>query len=442
MQWVQRNIASFGGDPSKVTIQGESAGAMSVMWHVVSPGSKGLFRSAISESATVRQSCYFQSKTDSFKFNKEWAAIHGCNVTGAALPACLRKLPAKEFMFGTSAVQMVKDWAARLRHKEIPSDVPDWACSLFPANAWGTVVDGSDEGLPDWPLQLLNSGNFNKVPMISGANINGGGMFAWLFPLLWGAMPYPFEPKNALKQIAEWFLSKPEDREKFLKLYGGSDWRPQTSHQKEVWDIYRMDRFWRDSFFMCPNRETAMQFNAHDVPVYEYVFSFDMKTNVTGLIGAIDATHGFELPFVFRNWMKLGWIFREHKAWTDMSDVMSCTWASFVKCQKPKCPASDMPPNCEHVLNALPEWPTFSAASRQYMSFKDASSIESLKNHTDFPNDEFPGDDRCDFWKNVDWSWQSIRRWPKGEDSKADFISQLEEQMLKFVAKSAEAIVI
>ena len=42
MQWVQRNIAFFGGDPSKVTIQGESAGAMSVMFHVVSPGSKGL----------------------------------------------------------------------------------------------------------------------------------------------------------------------------------------------------------------------------------------------------------------------------------------------------------------------------------------------------------------------------------------------------------------
>merc|ERR1719191_2522323 len=133
-----------------------------------------------------------------------------------------------------------------------------------------------------------------------------------------------------------------------------------------------------------------------------------------------------------------------------MSDVMSCTWASFVKCQKPKCSGTDVPRNCHDVLSALPDWPAFSAESpdsRKYMNFNNATSVGTIKNHTDFVDwrnvgDTYPGDDRCDFWKNVDWSWQSIRRWPKGEDSKSDFISQLEEQMLKFVAKSAEAIVI
>lgn len=47
LEWVARNIASFGGDPSRVTLSGESAGAMSVAFHLASPKSAPLFSSAI-----------------------------------------------------------------------------------------------------------------------------------------------------------------------------------------------------------------------------------------------------------------------------------------------------------------------------------------------------------------------------------------------------------
>jgi len=43
MKWVQRNIKNFGGDPTRVTIYGESAGAMSIVHHLGSPKSAGLF---------------------------------------------------------------------------------------------------------------------------------------------------------------------------------------------------------------------------------------------------------------------------------------------------------------------------------------------------------------------------------------------------------------
>jgi len=51
LQWVRRNISAFGGDPSNVTIAGESSGALSVMYLMASPTARGLFSKAIAESA-------------------------------------------------------------------------------------------------------------------------------------------------------------------------------------------------------------------------------------------------------------------------------------------------------------------------------------------------------------------------------------------------------
>ncbi|KAJ8973198.1 hypothetical protein NQ317_014625, partial [Molorchus minor] len=53
LEWVQENIYLFGGDPSKVTIVGQSAGSASVSYHLLSEKSKGMFRAAIMESGTV-----------------------------------------------------------------------------------------------------------------------------------------------------------------------------------------------------------------------------------------------------------------------------------------------------------------------------------------------------------------------------------------------------
>jgi carboxylesterase type B len=68
LRWVADNIGSFGGDPSAVTIFGESAGAFSVCWHLVSPQSSGLFRSAIMESGTCDAPQFFQPSELTFAY--------------------------------------------------------------------------------------------------------------------------------------------------------------------------------------------------------------------------------------------------------------------------------------------------------------------------------------------------------------------------------------
>ncbi|MFG1911366.1 carboxylesterase family protein [Kribbella sp. NPDC048928] len=85
---MQRNIGRFGGDPHNVTIAGESAGGLSVLAHVTSRSSKGLFQRAIVESGAFALQQESLAKAE--VFGKEFAAKVGCADQSAE---CLRKVP-------------------------------------------------------------------------------------------------------------------------------------------------------------------------------------------------------------------------------------------------------------------------------------------------------------------------------------------------------------
>ena len=89
--WVRQNIASFGGDPDRVTIFGQSAGSMSVHYHLLSPQSRGLFRGAIMQSGTAL-SPYTNVMRSPGYYGKRLADLVGCGQSDNIL-GCLQAVP-------------------------------------------------------------------------------------------------------------------------------------------------------------------------------------------------------------------------------------------------------------------------------------------------------------------------------------------------------------
>src|SRR6202011_4988907 len=88
LRWVQRNIARFGGDPHNVTIAGQSAGGLSVLAQMVSPGARGLFQKAIVQSGTFALNQ--QPLATAEAAGQTFATAVGCPDQTAA---CLRSVP-------------------------------------------------------------------------------------------------------------------------------------------------------------------------------------------------------------------------------------------------------------------------------------------------------------------------------------------------------------
>jgi len=156
LQWVQENISKFGGDPKKVTIFGESAGGMSVMNHVLSPMSAGLFSAAIAQSG---------SPLGPFVGIDKHPAHYSRKLA--------EKLGVKQ---GASSEEMLQFL------QELPADRIQGEFNMFEEFVrapmpFKPIVDGGlvdDPFLPEEPLELLKKGKWNKVPLIIGTNKNEG----------------------------------------------------------------------------------------------------------------------------------------------------------------------------------------------------------------------------------------------------------------------------
>ena len=166
LQWLQENIASFGGDPSKVTIWGESAGASSVGFHLLAYGGRddNLFRAAVMESGnpvpyeSLNGTDFYQPLYDNIT----------ANVPAAPAYASAHNLS------GNASCNHAIDTLDCLRAASF--DDLNTAFNTSSGTKWFPVIDG--DFIQEYPSRQLAAGNFVKVPIIDGANSDEGASFA------------------------------------------------------------------------------------------------------------------------------------------------------------------------------------------------------------------------------------------------------------------------
>lgn len=249
LRWVRRNVREFGGDPSRVTIFGESAGAVNTCMHLGMPGSAGLFHRAIVQSGSCASALTPDVRRGEAAL---WLAGTGCSQVGD-VPSCLRSL-------STDAL---------IRAYPVPVVVGE----RRPPVTWGPVVDG--RVLPELPYEAMRNGRHNKVPLMVGSNTDETSL----------TMPAITTEAEYRAVIATLLVPAVVDRVT-TQLY------PTATYGTPRRALIQVTS---DGFFGCPARTSARAatLGQPDVPVYRYLFARAAQP-------ARGAYHGIELVYLFQ----------------------------------------------------------------------------------------------------------------------------------------------
>lgn len=286
LQWAHRNVPEFGGDPALLTLFGQSAGGFSVCQHLASPGSNGLFSRAIMESGGCEGPWIVQDGVPAMQFGDSYARDIGCGqAEPAARVACLRGLPLRKVL------EPYTSWLCPPRRGAPPDPWcntsaahaqrggwPGNRAAFAPIIGWGGVVDGSQSGLPDYPLALFRKGQINTspagatVPVILGTTEDEVALFYAGVPVIVpGVRPEPGKDPEAFATIM-----------RHLVKYNNA-WPPNSTVAKITQQYpssafasepYRFVVAATDLVFRSGTRKAARALTANGNAVFLYSYNF------------------------------------------------------------------------------------------------------------------------------------------------------------------------
>lgn len=319
LEWVQENIANFGGDASNVTIFGQSGGGGKVSTLLATPAAKGKFHKAIVQSGAMLRT-----------MDSRWSRRIGASVVEElGITPCrideISKVPFEDLLAAGEKV------IARLKPE---AEKQGFASFIF---GWAPTVDGSV--LPRQPFDPQAPEQSKDIPMLIGTTIHEFSMSTYVPQL------------RTINQDAavEYLKSRYGDRtDEFLELF------ENTYPGYEPKDLIDTDFIFRPSAI----EQAGLKSRQGGAPVYMYMFAWESPV----LDGILRSTHCMEIPFVFNNADVHASMTGGGTGAMKLADVMSQSWINFARTGDP---------NTED----LPQWPAYNCSEGAAMIFNDDCEV-------------------------------------------------------------------
>ncbi|WP_150301275.1 carboxylesterase/lipase family protein [Pseudomonas profundi] len=281
LEWVQANIADFGGDPDNVTITGESAGGHNVLNLMTSPEAAGLFHRAMAQSGSMNTRSPAAART-SANAHIEW--LIRLREDRKTPDAPITAEQARQMREDMEAAGTLGDYVRAAEGRDLYQAVVNYS-SL---SAYGAIEDGTVIPAGGW-IPRFTSGDFNNVPLILGANEYEQKSFMPLYgAAVKSALPdVPSPPDKTWLDLLDVAFEGTQTLDEVLP----------TQKDKDTYEItgYHGGRAWRAKYV----DELARLISQHQPATYAYDFRWGTQSGPEPFNFIYGAGHAADISFFF-----------------------------------------------------------------------------------------------------------------------------------------------